>query len=566
MRQRRQGYPSTGRRGLAAALATAALVTALLPGAATAQAPDSAAFAAAARRAVAEQPGPVGPGPVAGRVTVAPLYARTGHRPLWTMRGRPTGQALAVVAALGSAEVRGLRPADYDAPALRDAVAALRQGPVASPETLASFDVDLSRAVLRFLAHLHAGRVTASAVRFHLPDAHGELDLSALALAVSRATDVTATLASAEPPYPGYARLVQTLAHYRRLAADPGLRLPPPPAGARALRPGARREDVPALRRLLGALGDLPSGAAEAGADADRYDEALVAAVVVFQRRHGLEPDGVVGPATLAQLRVPLDQRVRQIDLTLERWRWLPDRPPPRLVVVNIPAFRLTAVEEDGSGRRVGLRTNVIVGQAGRSGTPIFVGTMREVVFRPYWDVPPSIAVDELIPRIRRDHAYFERERLEIVRGGDDDAVLYPLTSANLQRVAAGTLRLRQRPGPDNSLGLVKFLFPNSYNVYLHGTPAQELFARTRRDFSHGCIRVEEPAALAEFVLAGQDGWNPTTIGEAMQGTSTRRVALARPVTVYVLYATVVVGEDGTVQFHPDLYGHDAALARAIGP
>ena len=152
------------------------------------------------------------------------------------------------------------------------------------------------------------------------------------------------------------------------------------------------------------------------------------------------------------------------------------------------------------------------------------------------------------------------------MRRGGDDAVIYPLTSANLQRVAAGTLRLRQRPGPDNSLGLVKFLFPNSYNVYLHGTPAQELFARTRRDFSHGCIRVEEPSAHAEFVLAGQDGWNPTTVGEAMQGSSTLRVALARPVTVYVLYATVVVGEDGTVQFHPDLYGHDAVLARALGP
>jgi murein L,D-transpeptidase YcbB/YkuD len=267
----------------------------------------------------------------------------------------------------------------------------------------------------------------------------------------------------------------------------------------------------------------------------------------------------------MSALRVPLARRVRQIELTLERWRWMPDVPPERYAVVNVPAFRLYVFEHDATAAHAELRTNVIVGQAGRRATPAFVGTMREVVFRPYWDVPPSIARNETVPYIRRRPGYFEREELEIVRGGDDDAVVYPPTERNLERVLAGTLRLRQRPGPKNALGYVEFVFPNAYNVYLHGTPAQELFAATRRDFSHGCIRVEDPTALAELVLRGQPGWDRAAIEAAMQGTRTLRVKLDRPVAVYVLYATVTVGGDGTVRFYPDLYGRDAALERALG-
>jgi murein L,D-transpeptidase YcbB/YkuD len=188
----------------------------------------------------------------------------------------------------------------------------------------------------------------------------------------------------------------------------------------------------------------------------------------------------------------------------------------------------------------------------------------RQVVFRPYWDVPPSIARNELIPLIKRNPSYPEHEGLEIVRGGDTDAVVYPFTATNLSRVASGALRLRQRPGTNNALGLVKFVFPNAYNVYLHGTPAQELFARTRRDFSHGCIRVEDPTTLAELVLREQDGWDWSSIDSAMSGTRTRRVNIDRPVEVLIFYATAVVNEAGVPLFYPDLYGHDAALEKAL--
>jgi murein L,D-transpeptidase YcbB/YkuD len=208
---------------------------------------------------------------------------------------------------------------------------------------------------------------------------------------------------------------------------------------------------------------------------------------------------------------------------------------------------------------------NVIVGQAeGRRNTPVFTATMREVVFRPYWDVPPSIARNELIPRLRRDHGLADRDGYEIVRGGDFDARVYAMTGANLDRVARGSLRLRQRPTELNALGPVKFVFPNPYNVYLHGTPARQLFAETRRDFSHGCVRIEDPAALAELVLRGQPGWDRAAIDSAMVGERTRRIPVARPWDVYMLYATAIVGDDGVTHFYPDVYGHDAALERAL--
>ncbi|HET7458291.1 MAG TPA: L,D-transpeptidase family protein [Gemmatimonadaceae bacterium] len=491
------------------------------------------------------------------------LYADDGVAPLWTAGGRPTAQATAALAILGEAASFGLDARDYDADRVSRAAATLADD--ADSATLARFDVAMSRSVVQLLSDLHEGRENPRAVGAHLPDAHRGLDLAAIALAVSRAARPDSVVAAAEPPYAGYAALKEALAGYRALASDTSLR---PPAPSRtALRPGDRYADAAALRRLLVALGDMAPAAA--GADSlatDVYTAATALAVISFQRRHGLGDDGVLGPATMAALRVPLARRVRQIELTLERWRWLPDSPPERYAAVNVPAFRLYVFEHDPTASRAALRMNVIVGQAGRQrATPIFTGTMSEVVFRPFWDVPPSIARKEVIPDVRRKPGYYEREGLEIVRGGDEGAVIYSPTSYNLDRVVAGTLRIRQRPGPRNALGAVKFVFPNSYNVYLHGTPATQLFAETRRDFSHGCIRVEDPLALAEWVLRGQPGWDRAAVeAAAREGAPTRRVKLARPVAVYVLYVTVARAPDGKVHFYSDLYGRDASLERAL--
>lgn len=498
------------------------------------------------------------------RTALARLYPLPASAPLWSVVGRgATPQALAAIDVLASAAARGLLAADYDAPGLR----ALAATAAASPAEAARFDVAMSRAVTRFIADLHVGRVAPASVKFDLPNAADRVDLAPVVAAIARAADVPAAISAAEPPYVGYRALERVLARYRELAADTTLRAP---ARARAtVKPGAAYADAPALARLLAALGDLDTAVVPPPRtdSVPVYRGALVEAVVRFQRRHGLDPDGAIGPATMRELRVPLAERVRQIELTLERWRWLPERAPERYVVVNIPAFRLYAFEDDPTACRPILEMNVIVGQAeGRHDTPVFSATMREVVFRPYWTVPLRIVRNEFIPTYRRHPEYFEVGEFEIVRPGAPDAptTTYPPTPANIARVAAGDLQVRQRPGPQNALGFVKFVFPNRYNVYLHGTPMQELFATSRRDYSHGCIRVEEPNDLAELVLRGQAPWDRASIEAAMEGTRTIHVPLARPFTVFVLYATAVANAEGGVSFYPDLYGHDRLLARAL--
>lgn len=487
------------------------------------------------------------------------VYGSIAYRPLWLLEDRPTRQAWAVLDFIESVAQRGLRPADFDADTIHALLAApAPRYPSRATDSLrlAAIDVALSRAAIHLVAALERGRVDPSRVGVEMP-VREVRDVASFVIDLSRADDVATTLATVEPQYRGYGALIRSLGRYRALAGDSSLRLPP---DQMTVRPNDVYADAPRLRRLLTALGDLSPSAAYS--EPTRYAGALVLAMMHFQRRHGLPADGIIGGDTRAALRVPLGQRVRQIELALERWRWLPSRAPHRYIVVNIPAFRLYAFENDSTAQQAVLSMNVIVGDAEhRRDTPTFVSEMREVVFRPYWDIPPRIARTELVPAIRRGAIDMSSEGYEIVGHGDDPRIYAP-TRANLARVAAGSLRLRQRPGDENALGLVKFVFPNNHNVYLHGTPAVKLFAFVRRDFSHGCIRAEEPAALAHFVLGADSAWNRDAIEAAMDGTQTVRVPLSEPVTVFILYMTAVVAPDESLYFYPDVYGEDAKLER----
>jgi murein L,D-transpeptidase YcbB/YkuD len=295
-------------------------------------------------------------------------------------------------------------------------------------------------------------------------------------------------------------------------------------------------------------------------------DAELVLGLQHYQARHGLEPDGSLGPATFAALTTPIAVRVRQIELTLERWRWLPpfDTPP---IVVNIPEFQLFAFSTTADRVASILQMPVIVGQAyADKRTPIFVGDLKYVVFRPYWDVPRSILLREMLPKIRANPDYLAKEHLEIVAGASDQSPVVAPTPANIADLAAGQLRLRQRSGPDNSLGLIKFIFPNGHDVYMHSTPARRLFSESQRAFSHGCIRVSDPAALAVFVLRNAvPSWSRAEIDAAMQAGDNRRVALRQPIHVMILYGTALATEAGPVQFFADIYGLDAKLERLLG-
>jgi murein L,D-transpeptidase YcbB/YkuD len=503
------------------------------------------------------------------QAALARIYPPSDSRPLWSQPdGRPTVQASAAIGALASAESHGLVSEDYDVTALWE----LAFTAEVSRTDAARFDVGLTRSMTRFLADLRFGRIDPATVRFDMPNVEqNPIELAMLVTAVARAADAPAAVARAAPAYAGYQALERALARYRALARDTTLRAPE--RAATTIRVGDRSAGVSALARLLRALGDLDSTSADAAmhgsADTEPvYDSAVAAAVARFQRRHGLDPDGAIGPVTMHQLRVSLAQRVRQIELTLERWRWLPEQAPSRYVVVNIPAFRLEVFEDDPAARRPVLALNVITGQAdGRHETPVFSATMREVVFRPYWDVPPNIARAEVFPMVRRRPESFAEDGYEIVqRGAPDTAtVTFAPNARNLAHVAAGELRVRQRPGPANALGFIKFVFPNRYSVFLHDTPLRSLFANSRRDYSHGCVRVERPKALAELVLRGQAFGDPAAIDSIIRGSRTVHVPIAEPLTVLVWYATAVADADGLVRFYPDIYGRDVVLERALG-
>lgn len=491
------------------------------------------------------------------REAIRRVYARRGHAAAWTTAdGALSTAARSVAAVLQQADTHGLDPAAYLTRSLETArVAADRDRP-----SRAERDVAFTLAVLRYMKHLHLGRVDPREVGLRLDtwaEPHDFPDV--LAAALDRG-DVVGALDRLAPPWPLYAQLREARRRYRTLTdaswATP-LRLVAP------VRPGAPLPAAPALRARLAALGDLPGGAVDAAATT--LDPALVAALVRFQRRHGLTPDGVLGRRTIAALDVPPSARLRQIDVALERLRWVPDLGQRPVVAVNIPMFGLWAWSTDPRTSAPALAMDVIVGRAMRTETPVLVDAIERVIFRPYWNVPVSIVRDEVLPALARDPGYLDRQRMELVRGPGDDAVVVPVTPDAIARLAAGSLRLRQRPGPHNALGLVKFVFPNRESVYMHGTPAPALFAQARRDFSHGCIRVEDPAALAAWVLKDLPDWPPERIGAAMQATAPQQVDLPSPIDVVLFYLTAaVLPEDGALHFADDIYGHDARLAAAL--
>jgi L,D-transpeptidase YcbB len=497
------------------------------------------------------------------RRALSDLYARRENRPLWSRAAVVTPQARAVVRALRDCATYGLRPEDYRAEPLAREFDALLATPFPTGAQWMEFDVGLSEAALHLLHDLHFGRIRPRVAGFDMPRRREPFDAANYLEELAAHADTGAVLAEVEPGYLHYRLLQQSLARYRELARTPGLTaLPPLPR--RSVLPGAAYAGAPALRQLLAALGDLPRG--EAPRTDPVLDADLVAALKRFQYLHGLREDGTLGRGTYAALTVPLTQRVRQIELTLERWRWVPALESPTLIV-NIPQFRLfffrSAVDKEADM----LRMNVIVGREyPRLHTPVFSSDMNAVIFRPYWEVPPSIARGELVPLLRRNPQYLESQHLELAADGSETSVPLAPSPSNLEALAAGSLHLRQRPGADNALGLIKFVLPNSYDVYLHSTPAQRLFDEPRRDFSHGCIRVSDPVALAAEVLRGTPGdWTADKVRAAMQGDRTFRVKLAQPVHVLILYGTAVATEDGAVHFLDDIYGYDRRLERLLG-
>jgi murein L,D-transpeptidase YcbB/YkuD len=492
---------------------------------------------------------------------VQKFYELNGNSLWWVKGMEPTPEAKQVIALLLEADQKGLSADDYDGPRWNERLAKLKPATGQPTEADAvKFDLALTVCAMRYISDLHIGKVNPKHFDFALDAEAKKYDLPEFLRdhVVVNAGDVAGALAQVEPPYPGYQRTIRALQTYVELAKkDDGEQLPP---SKKTIVAGDTYPGVPRLTRLLRLVGDLPADA-NVPADGVIYDGALVDAVKSFQRRHGRDPNGKIDAATLADLNVPLNRRVRQMQLTLERWRWLPGSYQKEPIVANIPEFRLRAYDKDF---KVALTMNVVVGKAYGHNTPVFTDMMQYVVFRPYWSVPYSITKGEMVPHIVRDPDYLAKKGFEVVDSKQNVVSAGTVTPEVLAQLRAGKLFVRQKPGPKNALGLAKFIFPNSYNVYMHDTPATEFFAKSRRDFSHGCIRLEKPADLAAWVLRDNPGWTPERIRAAMNGTTTQQVNLTHPIPVLILYATVIVPDDGIVHFYDDIYGHDAALDKVL--
>lgn len=488
-----------------------------------------------------------------------PVHALELQEPLpWFDRGKPTAQAMQALTLLETASFDGLAPEDYNVIHLRDAFNATLNNPTLPSANTDKLYAALTASMLNYLRDLHKGRLDPKVLRqrFKAPiaeyfDAQAHLSY---ALANNTLPEVARQVA---PDNPLYARLRDALVHYRELpdAAAWDINLPALPG--KKLTPGDTYEGIDMLMRRLVSLGDVSTDAMVP----ELYEGDLVQGVQAFQERHGLLVDGILGSATLKELEVKPAQRINQIELTLERLRWTPLFDAPRMIVVNIPEFMLRAYEVHDGKIHVKTQMKIIVGRALKTQTPVFDEDMLFIEFSPYWNVPRSIVRSETIPRLSRDPAYFNRQGFEFV-SKDGDTITH-LSEDNIEALANGELRIRQRPGPHNALGDIKFIFPNNQNIYLHHTPTPDLFGRDRRDFSHGCVRVEEPVDLARFVLYDDPEWTEERIRQAMSSGTSRTIKLREPVRVLITYSTVMPKND-KVYFFPDIYGQDALLDKAL--
>jgi L,D-transpeptidase YcbB len=481
------------------------------------------------------------------------FYERRAYAPAWIKGTSPLPQIDELIAALNTAADDGLDPQLYNVALIQQRRQEANKGFLTKkgfePREAGGLDVWLTYSYMKFASDLADGLsdLAQADPRWQIrPEKFDPVARLETALEKNR---IGASLAELTPENPQYQALRKALAEHRGQAASGGW--PRVPTQAR-LRPGQRSPLVAAIAKRLAASRDF-SGPAPSAPDAV-YSPNLQAAVKRFQQRHGLADDGVVTAAVVAEMNVPIERRIQQIEMNLERWRWLPRELGDRHILVNIPEYRLEVWERG----QVPLSMRVVVGKQDTQ-TPIFNDEMTYVVFSPYWNVPPDIAQGETLPEIMKDPGFLARTNMEVL-----DSKGQPIDPSSIDLADPTSYRFRQRPGADNSLGLVKFMFPNQFNVYLHDTPTDSLFARASRSFSHGCVRLENPLALAEYVLRDQQGWTRDKIEEAMHAEEERTVKLKKAIPVYLGYWTARVSSDGLMQFRKDVYGIDGRLTARL--
>lgn len=483
------------------------------------------------------------------------VYEKSGL--VWLQNGRVRPQGLAVIELLKNANAKGLEPEDYDGPQWVGRVAKLEHNP--SEQELVSFDTALTVSAMRYIRAVHVGRVNPKEFKFELDVGDGLSKLADFVGTVANASDPAAEIQKLEPPFLGYRKLLALLPVYEDYARkDDGQKLQ---TTAKTVRPGQPYASLQRLGRFLQLIGDIPADT-KLEPNPGVYQGALVEGVKHYQSRHGENPTGLLDARTSSELNTPPPLRIRQIKLTLERWRWLPHSFPQPPVVVNLPEYRLRAINRDET---VAFYKNVIIGKAYGHKSPIFEKEIQYVIFRPYWEVTPSIQHNETVPHIQKDPNYITKHNFEVITPKGEVVTDDAVSTEVLEGLKSGRLLVRQKPGPTNSLGLVKIIFPNPENVYLHGTDAPRLFSQDVRDLSHGCIRVEDPTELVAWLLRNNPGWDLGRVKAAMNGERNNvQVNLALRIPVLIVYGTVVVNEENQIRFFDDIYGYDAELGKAL--
>ena len=474
-------------------------------------------------------------------------YDDPANSPIWVQGGRLAPAAAELLEALTRADEDGLDPDDYLTLQL------LETDRFTGDQDAAGYELAMSQAFLTFARDLHAGQTSPNVGATNIVIARKPVDAAAW-LGIVRDEGVEAALDRLRPNHPQYFQLRQMLKSYRALAARGGW---PTIAMGPTLKPGMKDPRVVEMRANLVARGY--SGIENP--DPEQYDDALVAVVAHFQKRHGLDDDGIAGPKTVAAMNVSADHRVRQIIVNLERWRWLPDQLGSRHVFVNQAGFEMFLVEQ---GQTVD-RHKVIVGKPFHQ-TPMFSDKIAYAEFNPTWTVTPAIAVAEFLPKLRKDPGYLARNDYLLYGGWGAGAPVIDPWSVDWNAVSSKRFpyRIVQQPGPKNALGVVKFMFPNKFNIYLHDTPSRQLFAQTGRAFSHGCIRVHEPVRFAEKLFGLDKSLTPAAIKALIDGKKTRTASLKSRVPVHLTYFTVWIDDDGLPNFFEDIYDRDTLVGRLL--
>lgn len=489
---------------------------------------------------------------------VRTFYAERNYEPAFVHPAQSEERLESALELFCQSAAHGLNPDDYLTESLRRhlerAYGERSESDADEARRLGELDIAVSRILMQYAADVQTGRVDPKAVSSTWKTPVHQIEPARVVSRALADDSIESIPERIGATHGEYAQLQQALARYRSIERNGGWGTI---SDGEPLEEGASGVRVKQLIERLAAEGDVDS--AMLTDSSYRFTQEVVDAVRSVQRRFGLEVDGVAGEGVIAALNVPIEDRIEQIAINMERWRWIPGHFGSRYLYVNIPAFELHAFDE---GREV-LSMAVVVGEVYEdNATPVFSDTMEYVVFNPYWNVPQSIAETEIVPPARQDRSYLVRNDYEIVSSWSDEAdVLNPMT-ANLDRVVDGTYRVRQKPGSQNALGRIKFMFPNDFNIYLHDTPADYLFERAERAYSHGCIRVEKPEELAEYVFR-DDEWTAERIQEEIESRSNETVSLAEPLPVYILYWTAFV-DGGRINFREDLYGNDADLRDAL--